>query len=212
MPRRIKASTPSCVPGSVGQPTTGPVAPVRAGPRRRRCATAELTATTVRCLTGSVLLGQHLRGRMTNPHQSEPRAADIERGTSLPASWYTEADVAARERERIFRRSWQYVGRAEEVARTGDFFTASVGDVPVVVVRNDEALRAFVNVCRHRRHEVVSGSGNRKVLQCPYHAWTYGLDGCLLRRAALRSGTGIRPSRACRSSPCVSTRGRRSSS
>ncbi len=116
---------------------------------------------------------------MTSPHQSEPRAADIERGISLPASWYTEADVAARERERIFRRSWQYVGRAEQVARTGDFFTASVGEVPVVVVRNDEALRAFVNVCRHRRHEVVSGSGNRKVLQCPYHAWTYGLDGCL---------------------------------
>ena len=112
-------------------------------------------------------------------------AAEIERGASLPASWYTDAAVAARERDRIFRRTWQYVGRGEQAIRVGDYFTATVGDVPIVVVRNEDGLSGFVNVCRHRRHEVVSGSGNRKVLQCPYHAWTYGLDGCL--RAAPRS-------------------------
>src|SRR5262249_33653999 len=71
------------------------------------------------------------------------------------------------------------------VARVGDYVTASVADVPVVVVRGDHGLRAFVNVCRHRRHEVVSGAGNRRTLQCPYHAWTYDLDGRL--RAAPRS-------------------------
>ena len=76
-------------------------------------------------------------------------------------------------------------GAREQVTRVGDYFTAAVGDVPIVVVRNEDGLSGFVNVCRHRRHEVVSGSGNRKVLQCPYHAWTYGLDGCL--RAAPRS-------------------------
>jgi phenylpropionate dioxygenase-like ring-hydroxylating dioxygenase large terminal subunit len=111
--------------------------------------------------------------------------ANLERGIPLPAAWYTDPAVAARERERIFRRSWQYVGRADQLARAGDFFTATLGDVPVVAVRSERGSRAFVNVCRHRRHEVVSGAGNRRTLQCPYHAWTYDLDGSL--RAAPRS-------------------------
>jgi choline monooxygenase len=93
--------------------------------------------------------------------------------------------VVGRERARIFRAAWQYVGRADQVARVGDFFTGAVADVPVVVVRNEAGLAAFVNVCRHRRHEVVSGAGNRRTLQCPYHAWTYDLAGRL--RAAPRS-------------------------
>jgi len=110
---------------------------------------------------------------------------DLDRGLSLPSSWYTDPAVVERERARIFRRSWQYVGRTAQVARAGDYFTAVAGDVPVVVVRSGEGLGAFVNVCRHRRHEVASGAGNCKTLQCPYHAWAYGLDG--RQRAAPRS-------------------------
>jgi len=110
---------------------------------------------------------------------------DLDAGLSLPASWYTDPALVARERERIFRRAWQYVTRRDALANSGDFTTATVGDVPVVVVRGDDRLRAFVNVCRHRRHEVVSGAGTRRTLQCPYHAWTYDLDGRL--RAAPRS-------------------------
>jgi choline monooxygenase len=112
-------------------------------------------------------------------------ASDLDRGLSLPASWYTDSAIADVERERIFRRTWQYVGRVEQLARVGDYLTGSVGDIPVVVVRSDDGLKAFVNVCRHRRHEVMSGTGNKKVLQCPYHAWTYDLNGCL--KAAPRS-------------------------
>jgi choline monooxygenase len=111
--------------------------------------------------------------------------AQIAEGRSLPASWYTDPSITALERERIFHRAWQYVGRGAQVAAVGDYFTAMLGDVPIVVVRGDDGARAFVNVCRHRRHAVVAGAGNRKSLQCPYHAWTYGLDGCL--RAAPRS-------------------------
>ena len=110
---------------------------------------------------------------------------ELDRGVSLPAAWYTDPALATRESDRIFRRSWQYVGRAEQVARVGDFFTGTLAEVPVVVVRSETGVRAFVNVCRHRRHEVVAGAGNRRSLQCPYHAWTYDLDGCL--RAAPRS-------------------------
>jgi choline monooxygenase len=107
-------------------------------------------------------------------------AEDLELGATLPASWYTDPAVTAVERERIFAHAWQYVGRASQVAEPGDFFAAVAGHVPVVVTRDTEGeLRAFVNVCRHRGHLVAEGSGNRRTLQCPYHAWTYGLDGCL---------------------------------
>jgi len=77
------------------------------------------------------------------------------------------------ERERIFRRSWQYVGHVDLVPTAGSFFASQVGHVPVVIVREgEETVRGFVNVCRHRGHIVVSGSGCRTTLQCPYHAWT----------------------------------------
>jgi choline monooxygenase len=73
-----------------------------------------------------------------------------------------------------------------QLAEPGTYFTLAVGDVPLVVVRDREGdLRAFVNVCRHRGAEVVSGAGSCTTLQCGYHAWTYGLDGAL--RAAPRS-------------------------
>ena len=105
---------------------------------------------------------------------------------ALPPSWYTDRDVLQREQERIFRCSWQYVGRLDELADAPSYFTSRAGDVPIVVTRaRDAQLRAFVNVCRHRWSVVVDGAGSRETLQCPYHAWTYGLDGTL--RAAPRS-------------------------
>jgi carnitine monooxygenase subunit len=113
-------------------------------------------------------------------------ASDLDHGFSLPASWYTDPAIVDLERERIFGHHWQYVGRIVQIAEVGDYFTSFPGgDLPVVVVRSEDGLRAYVNVCRHRRHEVMSGAGNKKALQCPYHAWTYGLDGCL--KAAPRS-------------------------
>jgi choline monooxygenase len=114
-----------------------------------------------------------------------------------PWSWYSDREVWEREQERIFRPSWQYVGHAGMVERPGDFFTSRAGRVPVVVIRADDGeTRAFVNVCRHRGSMVAEGAGNRRTLQCPYHAWTYGLDGRL--RAAPRAdfdveGIGLEP-------------------
>jgi choline monooxygenase len=108
------------------------------------------------------------------------------RGETLPAHWYSDPAVLRLEEERIFARAWQYAGRLELVPEPGDFFTCSTGQVPIVVVRGHEwELAAFVNVCRHRGHLVAEGAGNRKSLQCPYHAWTYDLDGTL--RTAPRS-------------------------
>jgi phenylpropionate dioxygenase-like ring-hydroxylating dioxygenase large terminal subunit len=106
--------------------------------------------------------------------------------TTLPWAWYADPEVLRREGERIFARAWQYVGHSGQVADEGSFFTTVAGQIPVVVTRaRDGVLRAFVNVCRHRGHVVATGAGQRETLQCPYHAWTYGLDGTL--RAAPRS-------------------------
>jgi len=119
---------------------------------------------------------------------TSPVLATLERGETLPASWYTDPAYYAREQERIFRRSWQYVGLTEQVAKPGDFFTARAGDVPLVVARDQQGtLRGYVNVCRHRGSQLVNAEqGNRTTLQCAYHAWTYDLDG------SLRAAPGMR--------------------
>ncbi len=98
---------------------------------------------------------------------------------TLPWSWYSDPDVLRREQERIFRRSWQYVGHSGRVEEVGDRFSGWAGDVPVLVVRSEEGVRAFLNVCRHRGSLLAESDGKGKTIQCPYHAWTYALDGSL---------------------------------
>ena len=112
--------------------------------------------------------------------------ATLADGRTIPFDWYADPAVLRLEQERIFRRAWHYAGRADQVAEPGSFFTCDAGGVPLVVVRDrEQTLRAFLNVCRHRGSLVCEGEGKRESLQCPYHAWTYGLDGSL--RAAPRS-------------------------
>jgi choline monooxygenase len=99
---------------------------------------------------------------------------------TYPWTWYEDPAIARLERDRIFRRAWQYAGRRDELTAPGSFSATRVGGLPVVLTRDrDDALRAFANVCRHRGALVARGAGERGTLQCPYHAWTYGLDGCL---------------------------------
>jgi choline monooxygenase len=87
--------------------------------------------------------------------------------------------------ERIFRRSWQYVGHVGELRGPGSYFASDTGPVPIVITLDaDAVLRGFVNVCRHRGAIVATDARKRGTIQCPYHAWTYGLDGRL--RAAPR--------------------------
>jgi phenylpropionate dioxygenase-like ring-hydroxylating dioxygenase large terminal subunit len=106
--------------------------------------------------------------------------------STLPYAWYSDPEQLRREQEAIFRSTWQYAGHTGQVADPGSFFTTVAGLTPLVVTRaRDGVLRAFVNVCRHRGFTVAQGEGRREALQCPYHAWTYGLDGSL--RAAPRA-------------------------
>ncbi len=105
----------------------------------------------------------------------------LEAGYTLPARWYTSTDIFRLEQRRIFRRSWQYTGLTEQVSQPGDFFTYQTGDLSFIILRDEEEqLRAFVNVCRHRGSQLVlQERGHRNTLQCHYHAWTYSLDGSL---------------------------------
>lgn len=97
----------------------------------------------------------------------------------LPFSQYADPVRSAAESE-LIRSSWQYFGPAERVASPGSYLAGRCGSVPVVVVRDLEGvLRAHVNVCRHRGTVVMRGDGDCRRLQCPYHAWTYDLDGRL---------------------------------
>ncbi|MGH9749383.1 MAG: aromatic ring-hydroxylating oxygenase subunit alpha [Candidatus Polarisedimenticolia bacterium] len=101
---------------------------------------------------------------------------------TLPARDYYAADVFDLEKERIFSRNWFCVGREEQIPAPGDYMTRDVVDENVLVVRDDAGgLRAFYNACRHRGTRLCEGEGSAgKAISCPYHAWTYALDGRLI--------------------------------
>lgn len=106
-------------------------------------------------------------------------AAPLADAYTIPAPWYTDERVAELERENVFARTWQVVGRAEQVAKPGQYVTADIAGEPVVVVRgSDNQLRAFFNVCRHHAMTVMNEPcGQTQHLRCPYHGWTYTLEG-----------------------------------
>ena len=102
--------------------------------------------------------------------------------TALPNHYYTDPDVFDAEKEKLFYRSWQYVGHVSNVQNSGDYITAQIADQSVFISRGkDDELRAFYNVCQHRAHELLEGQGNTSVIVCPYHTWTYQLSGELIR-------------------------------
>jgi choline monooxygenase len=108
------------------------------------------------------------------------RAALAEAST-IPAPWYVDTRIAELESRTVFSKSWQMVGRADQVEKPGQFVTTNVAGEPIVVVRgNDGVLRGFFNVCRHHAAAVVTEPcGQASILHCPYHGWNYGLDGSL---------------------------------
>ncbi|MBY8821954.1 aromatic ring-hydroxylating oxygenase subunit alpha [Sphingomonas colocasiae] len=119
-------------------------------------------------------------------------AAPESRATTLPPSAYASQALLERERTHIFAREWICVGRDDEIADTGGYFTTEVNGAPVVVVRQkDTSIAAFLNVCAHRASILIEGAGCVRAITCPYHAWSYGIDGRLLN--APRMGDGFDP-------------------
>jgi len=104
----------------------------------------------------------------------------LSRASTIPSSYYNDAEVLGAENRSIFGRTWQLIGHEDQVRERGQFFTTTVANEPLLIVRGDDGeVRALSNVCRHRAGPVAKGSGKRPSLQCGYHGWTYGLDGAL---------------------------------
>src|SRR5579864_3791871 len=115
-------------------------------------------------------------------------------GRTLPARYYTSDEIYAREVERIFGRRWLCVGRAEQIPNSGDYFLAEPFDESLIVVRGpDGKVRALYNVCRHRGTRMCEAKSGRfsGAIQCPYHAWTYGLDGRLIAARNMADSPGF---------------------
>ena len=101
---------------------------------------------------------------------------------TLPAAVYTAPEILATEQAGLFARTWLCVGREADIPAAGDYFTREIAGDSVIVIRGaDNRLRAFFNVCRHRGSRLIdqaAGQGLNRIL-CPYHAWSYRLDGGL---------------------------------
>jgi choline monooxygenase len=107
--------------------------------------------------------------------------APLERASTIPGPWYVDPRMAELERQTVFSKTWQLVGRVDQLRQPGQFLRATVAGEPIVAVRGaDGQLRAFYNVCRHHAAAVVTEPcGIAQILHCPYHGWNYGLDGSL---------------------------------
>jgi choline monooxygenase len=108
-----------------------------------------------------------------NPH------APLAEAWTIPAAWYVDSRILELERRAVFSRSWQLVGRADQVREPGRYITQELAGEPILVVRgDDQVLRGFFNVCRHHAAAVLTAAeGEARNLRCPYHGWTYSLEG-----------------------------------
>jgi glycine betaine catabolism A len=128
--------------------------------------------------------------------QIKPRIAAFRRPSdlspdgakSMPQRYFVSPEIFADERKKIFSREWLFVGHQSQIPRSGDFFLATITGESLIIIRDSNLeIRGFFNVCRHRgtrlkehRAGEVSSCGHSSTIQCPYHAWTYGLDGRLV--------------------------------
>ena len=116
----------------------------------------------------------------------------FEQARAMPKSVYTSEVFLAAELGNIFKKEWYCVGRASALANPGDYAAFELAGQPLMVVRGgDGALRAQSNVCLHRMSVLLQGRGNRKVVTCPYHGWSYNLDGQLRGAPAMNGNAGF---------------------
>ncbi len=120
-----------------------------------------------------------MKDSLTEIVESYDAGAPLAEVWTIPAPWYTDERVYGLERRTVFAHSWQLAARAEQLREPGRYVTCDIAGEPVVIVRgSDRILRAFFNVCRHHAAAVLTEEeGAAKHLRCPYHGWTYTLEG-----------------------------------
>ena len=126
--------------------------------------------------------------------QIEAGLKDMQSGFNLPRECYVDREFYEFEQEAIYMRSWLCLGRVDEIAKPGDFVRIDMGDEPLVMVRDQNMdIRVFSPICAHRGHLLCEGSGNTgRLFRCPFHAWTYGLDGHLIAAPSMNDTIGLK--------------------
>jgi phenylpropionate dioxygenase-like ring-hydroxylating dioxygenase large terminal subunit len=116
----------------------------------------------------------------------------FDQARAMPRSVYTTQDFLDSELKEVFAREWVCIGRASALKNPGDYVAYELAGEPILVLRGgDGQLRAMSNVCRHRMSTILEGSGNRRAIVCPYHGWTYNLDGSLRAAPAMDLNKGF---------------------
>ncbi|MDU8945728.1 aromatic ring-hydroxylating oxygenase subunit alpha [Ovoidimarina sediminis] len=117
---------------------------------------------------------------------------------SLEARYYIDPAIFEAEKSGLLRRTWQFACHASQLEQPGDYVAFDLGDESLFSIRGrDGVIRTFYNVCQHRAHQLVSGTGSTRVVVCPYHAWTYELTGALRAAPNATSVPGFDRSRIC---------------
>ncbi len=116
----------------------------------------------------------------------------FEQARAMPPSVYTSQDFLERELKDIFSKDWLCIGRSSSLAKSGDYVTLDLAEQPIIVLRDQHGdLKAMSNVCLHRMSTLLEGRGNTRSIVCPYHAWTYNLDGSLRGAPAMTLNEGF---------------------
>lgn len=125
----------------------------------------------------------------------QPFCSNPKHSFTMPARFYTSPEIYEAEKDAIFYRNWYYVCHQSQLGETGQFITAEIHDQSVFVTRDRQGeLKAFYNVCTHRGHQLVSGTGRKNLIVCPYHAWSFDLDGSL---KAARNSQNVKDFNKC---------------
>jgi choline monooxygenase len=117
--------------------------------------------------------------RLAQIIESYDPEAPLAEARTIPAAWYTDQSVFELEKQTVFSRSWHFAARIDQLREPGDYVTTEIAGEPIVVVRaSDHSLRGFFNVCRHHAAAVMTEpEGRANQMRCPYHGWTYSLEG-----------------------------------
>jgi len=117
---------------------------------------------------------------------------------SLEAKYYTDPEIFKNEKNGLLCKTWQFAGHASKLEKPGDYFTFEIAGQSLFCIKNKAGeIRTYYNVCQHRAHEMVTGSGNCKVIVCPYHAWSYELDGQMRSGPNIASVPGFDKTKIC---------------
>nr|VDD40641.1 unnamed protein product [Brassica oleracea] len=156
---------------------------------RRRCLDQSLFCTRDPISSSSRVVAAASASNTSNLVEEFDPEIPVERALTPPSSWYTDHQFHRGELDRVFYGGWQVVGCSDHIKDNRDFFTGRLGEVEFVVCRDDDGtINAFNNVCSHHASILASGSGRKSCFVCPYHGWTYSLNGSLVKATRM---TGI---------------------